>query len=273
MFCIKCGANIPDDSRFCPKCGTQPAQVSGGPGAPGPTPPPPAAPGATVRPPLPAPYASTSGFSPAPPAGYGGEAQTDGKAVGSLVLGILSITLLPILASIPAIILGHVSRSSIAKSMGRLKGQGMALAGLIMGYLSFAAIPFFLIFAAILIPNLLRARQSANESQAAQRIRTIVTSEMMYSTNNGAYSPTLGKLGLEGALNDPRCTAGTWCTADQYQYALSATATEFVVTATPINENAARRSFCATDDGVVRYQIGPVTEPLSVQACQAWIPI
>jgi len=65
-------------------------------------------------------------------------ARTDGKAVASLILGILSVTVLSILAGIPAIILGHMSRASIRKSMGELKGSGMALAGLITGYISVA---------------------------------------------------------------------------------------------------------------------------------------
>src|SRR5229473_2261001 len=64
----------------------------------------------------------------------------DGKAVVSLILGILAIFPFSIFAGIPAVVLGHISRSSIARSMGRLKGEGMALAGLIMGYLSVALI-------------------------------------------------------------------------------------------------------------------------------------
>ena len=44
--------------------------------------------------------------------------------------------------------------------------------GLIMGYISAAAIPLILIIAAIAIPNLLRARISANEAAAASTVRT-----------------------------------------------------------------------------------------------------
>jgi len=82
---------------------------------------------------------------PAPPA----HAETSGMAVASLVFGCLFF-ILP--AAIVAIILGHLSKSEIAKSAGRLKGAGMALAGLILGYVGVAFIPFLLIGIAILIP-------------------------------------------------------------------------------------------------------------------------
>src|SRR5436853_444777 len=94
------------------------------------------------------------------------EPQTDGKAIGSLVCGILSLVCFSFLTGIPAIVLGHISRSSIRNSMGRLKGEGMALAGLIMGYISIVLIPVILIVATIAIPSLLRARQTANEAAA-----------------------------------------------------------------------------------------------------------
>ena len=48
--------------------------------------------------------------------------RNDGKAIVSLICGVLSMTPFWILAGIPAIILGHISRSSIRKSMGRHLG-------------------------------------------------------------------------------------------------------------------------------------------------------
>ena len=59
-------------------------------------------------------------------------------AVASLVLGILGWTLAPGLASIAAIITGHMAKNEIKGSMGQLGGDGMATAGLIMGYASVA---------------------------------------------------------------------------------------------------------------------------------------
>src|SRR6185503_4659346 len=111
--------------------------------------------------------------------------RNDGKAIVSLICGVLSMTPFWILAGIPAIILGHISRSAIRNSMGRLKGEGMALAGLILGYISVAAIPVVLIIATIAIPSLLRARQAANESAAVANLRTINTAEVTYKSSAG----------------------------------------------------------------------------------------
>jgi hypothetical protein len=59
-------------------------------------------------------------------------------AVASLVLGLLGWTIAPGLASIAAIITGHMAKNEIKSSMGQLGGDGMATAGLIMGYANVA---------------------------------------------------------------------------------------------------------------------------------------
>ena len=69
-------------------------------------------------------------------------------AVVSLVAGILGLFFF---GSLIAIISGHISRSQIKESDGRLTGDGMALGGLILGYSSIAlwglSILFFLALA------------------------------------------------------------------------------------------------------------------------------
>src|SRR5262249_39058856 len=110
MYCNSCGANIADNSPYCSQCGAATATA--------------AAPTGVVQP------RSPPGLSPppyrVPPPGGGPETPTEGKATASLVCGILSVTFFPILASIPAIILGHMARGSIKRSMGKLKGEGLA---------------------------------------------------------------------------------------------------------------------------------------------------
>lgn len=77
--------------------------------------------------------------------------QTSGTAVASLVIGIASWVVLPIIGAIAAIICGHVARGEIRRMPpGSMEGNGMALAGLILGYgqlvlgaLLFAALIFF----------------------------------------------------------------------------------------------------------------------------------
>ena len=66
------------------------------------------------------------GYYPIVPA-----APTNGMAIGSLVCGILEFFTLGI-ASIPAVILGHIAREQIRRTGER--GEGMALTGLILGY-------------------------------------------------------------------------------------------------------------------------------------------
>jgi competence protein ComGC len=210
-----------------------------------------------------------------------------------LVLGILSVICFGILAGIPAIILGHISRSNIQKSGGKLKGEGLALAGMIMGY--FSLVISVLIFSAILIPSLLKSRQAANEHAATSTVRMLNTTEVTYSVTypDQGYAPNLVTLG-PGSQSSASCTpsathaclidatlgcsSSTWCVKDQYKYSVvgvgSPKLDDYVITATPLNSGTASRTFCATADGIVRYKYGSVASPLtSVDDCQNWTPI
>lgn len=120
------------------------------------------------------------------------EEGTNGKAIGSLVCGVFFI-FLP--AAIAAIILGHISRSEIRRSAGRLRGSGMALAGLILGYLGASVLPVLIIIAAIAIPNLLRSRMAANEATAVGSLRTLYTACVTYYSTYGTYPAALANLG------------------------------------------------------------------------------
>jgi hypothetical protein len=89
--------------------------------------PPPGPPG--YPPPYPPPMVPQAIFTPPPP--------NDGKAIASLVLGILSIVgCFGALAGIPAVILGFMSKRDIARSGGTLGGDGLALGGIITGIIS-----------------------------------------------------------------------------------------------------------------------------------------
>lgn len=182
MFCTLCGASDADNKQNCVRCG------------------------ASLREPDPtaAPGTPTSRAT--------GPVQTSGKAIASLICGLLFFVF-P--AAIVAVILGHLSLSDIRKSGGRLVGNGMATAGLVLGYMGLAAIPFILIIAAIAIPNLLRARMAANEASAVGSLRTINTAEMSYAaTYNNGFSPDLATLGgtvatcAHAELIDPTLASG-----------------------------------------------------------------
>ncbi len=309
MFCFKCGASMPEDATVCPQCAA-PVQAM-------PTPPPPPQQPATPNP------AGTSAWLNVPPAPaqqtpqYPPQAQayrqyqppkTDGGAIASMILGIASFVLcLSLFAGIPAIILGHISRSKIKKSMGRLQGDGLALTGLILGYISLLTIP---IIAAIAIPNLLRARISANEAAAASTVRTINTSQITYSTSypEQGYARDLATLGpgssngcsgggtaehaclLDSQLGQTNCTSGVWCQKGQYKFTISSNCapahfgdqqqatenacTEYVIAATPANFNTGRRNYCSVSDAVIRSRSGgPLSTPPTAEECQNWEPL
>jgi hypothetical protein len=80
------------------------------------------------------------GYGQGTPAWSGGPGypaiKTNGLAIASLICGVIQFIFLGILASIPAIILGHLARRQIRQTGER--GAGMAMAGLVLGYIGVA---------------------------------------------------------------------------------------------------------------------------------------
>src|SRR5216684_260375 len=119
MFCTNCGEDAPQTALYCAKCGTRVAlqQIADLPSAGN-------LPAEQVAPAVAYPQMVVA------------QTQDDTCAILGLVFGILSLAGIGILASIPAIILGHVARKNIRASGGRLSGQGMATAGMVLGWIS-----------------------------------------------------------------------------------------------------------------------------------------
>jgi len=70
-------------------------------------------------------------------------------------------------------------------------------------------VAIILIIAAIAIPNLLRSKMAANEASAVASLRTLNTTEILYSTNcNAGFSATLAALGPATTPGTPDCTTG-----------------------------------------------------------------
>jgi prepilin-type N-terminal cleavage/methylation domain-containing protein len=134
-------------------------------------------------------------------------------------------------------------------------------------------VAIILIIAAIAIPNLLRAKISANESSAVGSVRNLITAEISYSTTfpQQGYAPLLVNLG-PGAGNQTCPAAGpaaaNACLIDavlaggtKSGYGFAATGlvpvllanTSFTATAVPVTYNqTGTREFCAFEDGVLR---------------------
>ncbi|HET6181506.1 MAG TPA: DUF4190 domain-containing protein [Candidatus Sulfotelmatobacter sp.] len=224
-FCAACGNTVADGDRFCRICGRD---AFG------------AAAVAVVG----------SGGTPMAPTA---PAETSGKAIISLVCGLLLF--IP-LAFIAAIVFGHLALSEIRKSAGRLKGEGMAIAGLVLGYVWIAGIPIILITAAIAIPNLLRARMAADESSAVASVRRINVAEVDYSAThpNVGFTCSLSDLSgeIDGVLVSGQKNGYVFqlsgCTAAEGELIL-----KYHVVAYPIDQNVTgRRAFCSDETAVVR---------------------
>ena len=147
-------------------------------------------------------------------------------------------------------------------------------------------VAIILIIAAIAIPNLLRAKISANESSAVGSIRTVNTSEVSYATTYGTgYAPALTNLGgvtpctasaATACLIDPFLSAGT---KSGYTFqALPNTGagttispfTGVEVTANPLNVGTTgQRSFCSDQSGVIRFDPAGAVMGTGAGACAA----
>jgi prepilin-type N-terminal cleavage/methylation domain-containing protein len=161
-----------------------------------------------------------------------------------------------------------------------LKQKGFSLIELLI------VVAIILIIAAIAIPNLLRAREAANEASAVASIRTINTAEITYSSTY----PTVGfaaSLTVLGGVAPCTPTSTTACLIDSllsggkksgYNFTeapgtVATPQTTYYATAVPITlDQTGTRTFCSFEDAVVRVQPtgGAVA---SEAACQALAPL
>ncbi len=151
-----------------------------------------------------------------------------------------------------------------------------------------------LVIAAIAMPNLIRARTAANESDAVATLRALDAAQTSYSNKylQNGYARDLASLGpdphdsslktsrhaalIDADLGNASCTSGAWCEKAGYRFAITAlcqmrSCREFVAVATPVSFNTGSRSFCSTSDGAIRFHAGtPLMLPVSVAECMSW---
>lgn len=75
-----------------------------------------------------------------PPDAPAASTQSSTMALISLIAGIATWVLLPIVGAIVAVITGHMAKREIRDSAGQLTGNGLATAGLVLGYLQLALV-------------------------------------------------------------------------------------------------------------------------------------
>jgi hypothetical protein len=83
---------------------------------------------------VPAPPAPPIYPEPARPTGLA--VPTSGLAIASLVLAVGGLTILPLVGSIVAIILGYMARNDIRRRPGEVSGDGIAMAGIVLGWIA-----------------------------------------------------------------------------------------------------------------------------------------
>jgi type IV pilus assembly protein PilA len=240
--CSRCKASVQEGVSFCPSCGNG----LGG---------------------VPAPPVARSPLSPAFSMVYTGPQMTSGKATASLIFGIAAYVILPFLAAIPAIVLGHLALSDIKKRAGQLKGNGLAIAGMVMGYAQVVFFPVILIIAAIAIPNLLRARMAANEASALGTLRTYSTAMVTFASQCATlgFPPSVQNLGpgrgdCTGANLIGSVLATPVAMKSGYRFFYTPGATDnlgrvlsYTITADPITDNTTgTRHFFIDETGVIR---------------------
>ena len=157
-------------------------------------------------------------------------------------------------------------------------------------------VAIILIIAAIAIPNLLRARISANDAAAASTVRTINTAEVTYSTTyvSNGFAPNLTDLGPNGTDcsaakidathsclvdNVVGCALTTGCPKGGYNYFLTSSVVtlpvpDYTASASPLGVGTTgSRDYCSNTDAVVRMNaVVPATvlaAPVDLPTCAA----
>lgn len=150
---------------------------------------------------------------------------------------------------------------------------------------------FIMAGAAIAIPNVLRARTTADEATAVGTLRALQSAEQAYAAAypDRGFAPDLATLGPDPASssgrsaehaglvgNPPACSGGRgWCEHSGYRFriapvCLQQQCPQYVLMATPV-ASAGGRSFCSTSDGVIRFRTGPpLAAPVSLRECRSW---
>ena len=168
----------------------------------------------------------------------------------------------------------------------RRKNRGFSLIELLI------VVAIILIITAIAVPNFMRARMAANESSAAENLRTITTASVVYNTTwDNGFPPSLASMGgSSGApatcdaaiLIDPILAASpsqksgySFTYAGQYGTVTAPPGCSaqgfngYLVSAVPIFGGVTgTRSFCSDTPGVIHYDLTG-TPPSTASACDA----
>jgi len=229
-FCLNCGKSIAEGERFCGSCG----------------------------------WDSQAGSAVPridPEVAFGLPPVTSGKAIFSLIAGILFV-ILPF--SIIAVMFGYLALSEIRKSPGKLKGRGLAITGIVLGYVGVALIVGIIGLGVYSIRREITRTgsmmQTSTKNSVVSAVRTLNTAEI-------AYAQAHRESGYTCSLSD---LAGAWSISDEvakgkrdgYIFELknctsdkpSGPIVKYQVIAYPLNpgNTASTPAFCSDQADVIR---------------------
>ena len=105
------------------------------------------------------------------------------------------------------------------------------------------------LLAAVAIPNLLRAKVSANQASARSTLKAISTSLENYSVINSVYpTDTSGLLGASPPYLNVDYFSGTH---SGYTFSANLASYAYTITATPVNANSGTTSYTVTTGGTL----------------------
>jgi len=267
MFCNRCGSKVADDAGFCPNCGM--VLKSAGQALP------PAGPPGSLNHVHPrqegkalaglilgilALFFSIVTGIPAIILGHlslaeikksAGQLAGEGMAMAGLILGYISVALVPFLLIIAIPNLQHSKKTP---------NQAAA-----------AATVRSLIFA--------QSAYSSNYPKAgyAPDLATLGPGGPACASGEGVQKNACL---VDGELGCTAGTSGNWCEKDQYKYSIlgigkGGVPEDYVITAVPVDSSAGETSYCATSDGIVRSRPGmpPAQAIKTVAECRSWAPI
>jgi len=177
-FCLGCGNSLAEGEQFCGACGRD-SQA-----------------GAAVPP-------------VDPQVAFGLPPETSGKAIFSLICGLLFI-ILPL--SIVAVIFGYIALAEIRKSPGRWKGRGLAITGIVLGSVGVACIVAFFGLGIYEVRKTAKdidnAALSANQGFVVSSMRTLNMAEIAYGQahRDAGYTCSLSELSGVWGINSDLAT-------------------------------------------------------------------